>query len=141
MRDKIAIIGAGGHGRVCAEIAQLCGYKTVVFLDDNAVGKSGVLGKTTELPKMIGEYDIFVGVGNNELRSSYIDTIHNLGVAPATLIHPKSCVSSGATIGAGSVIMASAVVNTGVVIGEGATVVSDINETGTYIGLPARKIK
>ena len=25
MRDKLVIIGAGGHGRVCAEIAELCG--------------------------------------------------------------------------------------------------------------------
>ena len=32
MRKKIAIIGAGGHGKVVGEIASLNGYKTINFL-------------------------------------------------------------------------------------------------------------
>lgn len=30
--NKIAILGASGHGRVVGEVAELCGYKEVFFL-------------------------------------------------------------------------------------------------------------
>lgn len=38
MKNSLVIIGAGGHGRVCAEIAELNGYKKILFLDDGNVG-------------------------------------------------------------------------------------------------------
>ena len=34
MNKKIAIIGAGGHGKVVGEIALLNQYKTIDFFDD-----------------------------------------------------------------------------------------------------------
>lgn len=38
MKNSLVIIGAGGHGRVCAEIAELNGYKKILFLDDGNAG-------------------------------------------------------------------------------------------------------
>ena len=38
----LLIIGAGGHGHVCAEVAQACGYDKIDFLDDNP--GEGVVG-------------------------------------------------------------------------------------------------
>ena len=35
MNKKIAIIGAGGHGKVIGEIALLNKYKDIHFFDDN----------------------------------------------------------------------------------------------------------
>ena len=32
---KLTIIGASGHGKVVAEIAALCGYHAIDFLDDD----------------------------------------------------------------------------------------------------------
>lgn len=32
---KLTIIGASGHGKVVADIAKLCGYDELEFLDDN----------------------------------------------------------------------------------------------------------
>ena len=32
--NRLVIIGAGGHARVVADIARLCGYKDIIFLDD-----------------------------------------------------------------------------------------------------------
>ena len=43
MNKKLVIIGAGGHGKVCAEIAELNGYKEIVFLD-NDINKTTCLG-------------------------------------------------------------------------------------------------
>ena len=31
---SIAILGASGHGKVVAEIAELCGFQKIVFFDD-----------------------------------------------------------------------------------------------------------
>ena len=42
MKDNLLIIGAGGHGKVVAEVAEACGYENIAFLDDNspeAIGK------------------------------------------------------------------------------------------------------
>ena len=33
--NRLIIVGAGGHGKVAADIAYLCGYKDIVFLDSN----------------------------------------------------------------------------------------------------------
>ena len=45
MDKNLLIIGAGGHGRVVAEVAAACGYENISFLDDNspeAIGKINV---------------------------------------------------------------------------------------------------
>lgn len=33
--NRLIIIGASGHGKVVADIATLCGYDDIVFLDDD----------------------------------------------------------------------------------------------------------
>ena len=35
MGKSLLIIGAGGHGKVVAEVAAACGYDNISFLDDN----------------------------------------------------------------------------------------------------------
>ena len=35
MKKKIVIIGASGHGKVIADIAEKNGYEEIVFLDDD----------------------------------------------------------------------------------------------------------
>ena len=32
---RLAIFGASGHGKVIAEIAELCGWTEVIFFDDD----------------------------------------------------------------------------------------------------------
>ena len=34
--NRLMIVGAGGHGKVVADIATQNGYSDIVFLDDNA---------------------------------------------------------------------------------------------------------
>lgn len=40
------IIGAGGHGKVVAEVAAACGYDNISFLDDN---REEAIGKINEM--------------------------------------------------------------------------------------------
>lgn len=44
-------------------------------------------------------------------------------------------------VGAGAIIINNTNITDNCIIGAGATVVNDINEKGTYIGVPAKKIK
>lgn len=52
---KLLIIGAGGHGKVTAEIAEALGvYETVDFADDNS---PNAVGSITELERLHKLYD------------------------------------------------------------------------------------
>lgn len=115
---KLIILGAGGHGRVAAEIAEQLGY-SVSFLDDKKSDNDKVIGRISDFKKYIDGYSFFVAIGNNELRKGLITELSKSGAKIATLIHPKSAVSANATIEKGTVIMAGAVVNSGSRIGEG----------------------
>ena len=197
---KLTIIGASGHGKVIASIANLCGYNEIEFLDDNPYIEScagfPVVGKS-ELASGI-DNDIFVGIGNAEVRENLMRKFSDKHMP--TLIHPGAVIAQGTRIGKGTVVMPGAVVNPGAVIGDGvivntassvdhdcvvhdfvhisvgshlcgmdeigekcwigagvtvinqiricpgcvigagAVVVRDINEKGTYVGVPARKV-
>lgn len=122
MNDTIVIIGAGGHGRVCGEIAELSGYKNVLFLDDSNKPGVNVVGKSADFVRFINNSDFFVGVGDNKTRNFLIEKILNSGGNIATLIHPDSTLSRSASVGVGSVIMAGAVVNAGAKIGKGVII-------------------
>lgn len=122
MNNTLIIIGAGGHGRVCAEIAELSGYKDIMFLDDrNAYGVK-IAGSSADIDKFIDSADFFVGIGDNHTRQLISEKIIQKGGYIATLIHPHSTVSHTATIGVGSVIMAGVVVNAGANIGNGVII-------------------
>lgn len=122
--DKLAIIGASGHGRVAADIARRTGYKTIVFLDDDESAKQcgdyPVVGKSTDAAKL--HCDVFVGIGNLEIRRRIQKTAEEAGAAIVTLIHPDAVIAEDVRIGKGTVIMAGTVINSGSVIGEGCII-------------------
>lgn len=118
---KLIILGAGGHGRVAAEIAEQWGH-SVSFLDDTQSANDKVIGKISDFKKYIDRYSFFVAIGNNELRKGLLTELSKSGAEIATLIHPKSAVSENATIEKGTVVMAGAVVNSGSRIGEGCII-------------------
>ena len=111
--NKIAIIGASGHGKVVADIAHLSGYDEIVFLDDNPhkknCGRYPVIGKTQDFNLM--DCDVFVAIGNEEIRNRMQDEIEKKGKnSIPVLIHPNATVAEGVTIGNGTVIMAGAII-------------------------------
>lgn len=197
---KITILGAAGHGKVVAEIAKLCGYTEIEFLDDDETKKScgpyPVVGKCKEVVPI--DNDIFIAIGDNEIRRKFIRRHYDKRIV--SLIHPSAVISENVVIGKGTVVMAGAVINpdtkigvgciintsssvdhdckigdychisvgahlcgtvtigtkiwvgAGAIIsnninvcddtffGAGAVVTKDINESGTYIGVPAKKM-
>lgn len=122
MKRSLAIVGAGGHGRVVADCAEALGWEQIEFFDDNGGTLSGVwpvVGPTDALFERIGDYGgIVVGFGANRLRLDRHRALLGRGGAIATLIHPQATVSRHAQVGAGTVVFAGAVVNFGAVIGQ-----------------------
>lgn len=198
---RLFIIGAGGHGRVAADIAVKNGYEEILFLDDDetvkACGRYPVIGKREILRETKG--DIFVAIGNPATRKVIQESIVDERLT--ILIHPNAVVGEDVVIEKGTIIMAGTVINPGsrigkgciintcasvdhdcrlgeyvhvavgahitgqveignktwigagaivsnhlricgsCIIGAGAVVVKDIEEAGTYVGIPAKLVK
>ena len=204
MDQKVIVIGAGGHGKVVADIVRSSGDILLGFLDDGRQPGETICG----IPVLGGisdyvnhpEAQFVVAIGGAAARRSIVSRLE--GVRWYTAIHPTAVISPMDThIGEGTVVMAGAIVNpcttvgrhcivntassvdhdnrigdfthisvgarlAGTVtvgedvwvgigatvsnnlsvcdscmIGAGAVVVHDITESGTYMGVPARKIK
>lgn len=123
----VAIIGAGGHGRVVASILEAANTKVAGFIDSGVKGELPypVLGTDTDIPKLIkaGTINSFIiGLGSVKggasLRSKLFDKMIAAGLAPAVAIHPTAILSPGVKLGAGTVVMAGAIVNIATIIGK-----------------------
>lgn len=200
MKNRLVIIGAGGHGKVIADIAVKSGYTNICFIDDGATGECvaiPIIGTTERIKSLDdGKTDFVIAIGNNKSRKAFAE---KYDVNWVCLIHPSAQISMNARIGKGTVIMANAsinacasigehcIVNTGAIvehdnaiedyvhisprvalggtvhignlthigigatvnnnleicenciIGAGAVVVKNIERSGTYMGVPARK--
>jgi sugar O-acyltransferase (sialic acid O-acetyltransferase NeuD family) len=133
---SLAIVGAGGHGRVVADCAEALGWDRIEFFDDKggevASGPWAVVGMVEALFEQVGDYHgVVVGIGANRVRLDLHRALVARGGTAATLIHPRATVSRHARIEAGTVVFAGAVVNFGARIGQaciintGATVDHD----------------
>jgi len=117
---RLLIIGAGGHGRVAADIASHCGYRDIAYLDD-APGK-GVVGKVADFERYLQEADFFVAIGNNGIRERIQLELEAHGASIVTLIHPHAVIAGGTTIGRGTMVAAGAIVCVDVTIGDGVII-------------------
>lgn len=125
MTKNLAILGASGHGKVVADIAEMLGWK-VVFFDDAYPAKSQnrhwkIIGRTCELIESLHHFGgIVVGIGDNLIRYQKTNLLIEKKASIATIIHPSAQVSQYAKIGLGSVVFANVVVNTDSAIGHSA---------------------
>ena len=204
MKEKLLIIGAGGHGRVIADIADRAGcYKSIAFLDDcppTVPLSHSYLGACSNAQLYLKDYDVIVAIGNTDVRADFMSRLSALQASFATIISPDAVVARDVVLGEGTVVMPGTVINTGArigvgviintassvdhdctvgdfchvsvgshlcgkvtvgdrvwvgtgatvinriaicadcMIGAGAVVVRNINESGTYIGVPAKKV-
>ena len=197
MSKEIIIIGASGHGKVIADIAEKSGDKVIGFLDDDLT-KKGVIGPVCDCVKY-KDKQFIIGIGNTLIRKriaeeypelSYYTAVHptavissDVKIADGTAVMANAVINVSATVGAHSIINTASVVEHDNVIGDfvhispgavlcggitignethigagavvrnnvticgnvtvgcGACVVKDIDENGTYVGIPAKKIK
>lgn len=136
---KVIVYGAGGHGKVVADILIAGGEHQVAgFVDDNQslcgseVRGLPVLGGQRWLQEKTtnGEFAIALGIGDNRLRRQIAERCGPVRLLVA--VHPAAAVSKAAFLGDGTVVMAGAVVNPdaqvglGVIINSGAVIEHDV---------------
>lgn len=126
--SSIAILGASGHGKVVAEIAELTSWDEVVFFDDAfpSVKKVGVWPVKGTTEDMVADIDMYtaaiVAIGDNKIRLEKSKYLLSKGFNLGILAHPRSTVSKYAEIGIGTVVMAGAIINPFTSIGLGSII-------------------
>jgi sugar O-acyltransferase (sialic acid O-acetyltransferase NeuD family) len=130
VNNKLAVVGASGHGKVVAELAEILGYK-VFFFDDAYPDKTEVehweiLGNVKALANQKKQYSgAVVAIGNARIRQKIIEKLMSLGINTPTLKHPSSNISKYTHISHGCVIMQGAVINAFAEVAEGCIVNSN----------------
>ena len=127
MNKKLAIIGAGGHGKVVGEIALLNHYEVIAFFDDK---KSEIKefpftisGSLDYLKAHLEDYNaFFVAIGENKIRFNIIEWLKKNKMNIVSLVHPRSTISKFSSLGIGTCVMANAVINPGTLIKDGVII-------------------
>ena len=138
--ENIIIIGAGGHGKVIADIIIKSGDCLLGFLDDNLSSENNIsgypiLGKIGDIYKFENKAKFIIGIGNNYTRKQITEKYK---VIWHTAIHPSAVIAFDVNIEAGTVVMANTVINTSAKIGKhcivnsGAIVEHD-NDISNYV--------
>jgi len=124
---ELLVFGAGGHGRVVADVARSCGHTVVAFVvDDDRITETLVAGLPVLAWSAVAATPpapaIALGIGDNASRAGSAARATAAGLEVVTLVHARSVVSPSARLGRGVVVMAGAVVNADARIGDGAVV-------------------
>ena len=125
MSKQLVIIGASGHGKVIADIAEKVGYTDIVFLDDDSTvascGNYKVVGGC-QSALSYKKADFIIAIGNTKIRRKIQSEFIEMGLHIVSLVHPSAVIASNVKIGVGSVVMAGAVINPWTEIGQGCII-------------------
>jgi sugar O-acyltransferase (sialic acid O-acetyltransferase NeuD family) len=113
------IVGAGGFGRETLDALRAASSATVkppVFLDDHP-SASEIDGIPVRRPEEAAPGVFVVAVADPIARRRLTDALLARAHAPGQVIHPRSVISAGATLGPGCVVLAGSFVSTGTVLG------------------------
>lgn len=126
---------------------QLSGYKIATLIHPNAVISRRVkLGEgSVVMAGSVINSDATIGKGCIINTASSVDHDCKIGdyshISVGAHVAGTVVIGDRTWIGAGSVVSNNVNICDDCMIGAGAVVVKNINESGTYIGIPARKIK
>lgn len=110
---NLLIIGAGSFSIEIEELARLCGYDDIAFLDDkpDKALAHPVIGAMGDIGKYRSSYDnAIVALGNNQNRIHYHKLLESFNYNIPILIHPTAYVSPDAILSPGCIVRTFAVV-------------------------------
>ncbi len=117
---KLILIGAGGHGRVVADLAQESGYKDICFVDskwpevkENLIWP--IIGNRFEAGT--SDCHVMVTIGSCSTRLLLTRQLLEREYHLPVLLHPSAAFSQFATAGAGTVVMPQVAINAGARLG------------------------
>ncbi|MBG9989137.1 acetyltransferase [Aerococcaceae bacterium DSM 111176] len=123
MSDTLVMLGAGGHAKVCYDIAlAMEQWHEVIILDDNQENDYFTISGPISDYINYDDADFFIAIGSNEVRKKFILDLIAQNLSIATLIHPSVIIGSKVQIGQGSVLMPGVIVNAKTQIGQGCII-------------------
>jgi sugar O-acyltransferase (sialic acid O-acetyltransferase NeuD family) len=138
MSAAVVIVGAGGHGRVVADLCRSIGRTVAGFLDpatepETRIDDIPVLGSDERLSDstFVTSHEFCIGIGDSSLRCRLAKSVLEAGGKLPVFAHKSAVVAPGVVVGQGSVLMAGAIVNVGstiedfVIVNTAATVDHD----------------
>lgn len=107
--------------------------KYVTFGEGNIVCAGNIL--TTNIN--VGDFNLInlnCTLGHDDILGSFI-TIY-----PGVNVSGNVCIGNNCELGTGSKIIQGLIIEHDTVVGAGAVIIRDIIESGTYVGIPAKKV-
>jgi sugar O-acyltransferase (sialic acid O-acetyltransferase NeuD family) len=124
---RVAIVGAGGYGRVVLDVLLASGFgdRVLGFYDDAHAALSGeirgvpILGDIGMLKSMLSvePVHVVVAITDNGARLRVANSLRSLGAQFLSAVHPAAYVSEAAVVGDGCVLAAGAVVHPDAAVG------------------------
>jgi sugar O-acyltransferase (sialic acid O-acetyltransferase NeuD family) len=125
----LLVLGASGHGKVVADVAECSGWTDIRFYDDRVAELSDanypwpVVGDAEAfLRDSVSSSGVFVAIGVNAIRRKFVERLIQCKAPLKSLVHPAAVVSRYAILGQGALVMPGAVVNAGCVLGAAAII-------------------
>ena len=127
MKEKIILIGGGGHCKSCIEVIEQEGRFTIAGVVDvpekkqhNVLGYP-VIGSDADLAELIKTFpNVLITLGQIKSparRMALFEELQNLGARFPVIRSPLACVSSHAQIAEGTIVMHHALINAGARVG------------------------
>jgi len=127
MKNKIILIGGGGHCKSCIDVIEQAGTLQIGGIVDvpeklhQKILGYEIIATDEDLPRLSNEYEDFVitigQIKSPEKRIILFKTLKDLGVNFPVIISPLAHVSKHALIEEGTIVMHHALVNAGACIG------------------------
>ena len=135
MKEKIILVGGGGHCKSCIDvIEQEEKFEIIGIVDVNdKIGEDvlnyKIIGDDDDLPYLVNEYNNFIitigQLRSPELRIKIFNTINKLGGKLPVIISPYAYVSKHSKVNEGTIIMHYAIVNAAAEIGKNCIINSN----------------
>jgi len=127
MKQKIILIGGGGHCKSCIDVIEQKGkYKIEGIVDlpeklHQKILDYEIIATDDDLPRLVNEYENFLitlgQIKTPEKRIRIFQALKESGAKLPVIISPLAYVSKHAEIGDGTIIMHHALINAGAKIG------------------------
>jgi len=121
----VLIYGAGGHGKVVADIVERqAQYRIVGFVDDNSqlwgkelLGYKVLGGLPILVSQGLARHPIVIAIGDNRARKRLVLELTAIGCTFTSVIHPSAQIASNVQVGLGAMVMANVAINPDAKIG------------------------
>lgn len=121
IKNKLILIGAGGHSKSVADSVDLDQYEIAGFLDGYKTGTHlnlPILGKTLEDVEDYYAYKYFISIGDVIARKAWFEKLQEYNVDVINIIDKTAIIAPTAKIGIGNFIGKYAIVNADASIGD-----------------------